>query len=120
MDTNTFPLNPGQRSPCPIANTLDILGDKWTLLIVRDMLRNGKKRYGDFLNSKEGIRTNILADRLRRLQEHDIVEKKQYRHNPVRYEYELTPKGRDLEQLLNAAIEWGLKHLPNVTLPPSK
>ena len=108
-----------QRSPCPIANTLDILGDKWTLLIVRDMLRNGKKRYGDFLASKEGIRTNILADRLRRLQDYHIIEKSQYRHNPVRYEYHLTQKGHDLEQLLNAAIEWGLKHLPNVMLPPS-
>ncbi len=108
-----------QRSPCPIANTLDILGDKWTLLIVRDMLRNGKKRYGDFLKSKEGIRTNILADRLRRLEEHDIIERKQYRHNPVRFEYHLTQKGHDLEQLVNAALAWGLKHLPNVMLPPS-
>ncbi len=109
-----------QRSPCPISSTLDILGDKWTLLVVRDMLRNGKHRYGDFLASKEGIRTNILADRLRRLCDHGIAEKKAYQDNPVRYEYHLTPKGQELEPLVNAALAWGLKHLPNVSLPPTE
>ncbi|MEM8488029.1 MAG: helix-turn-helix domain-containing protein [Bacteroidota bacterium] len=108
-----------QRSPCPISSTLDILGDKWTLLIVRDMLRSDKHRYGDFLTSKEGIRTNILADRLRRLCDHNIVEKKAYQENPLRYEYHLTPKGKDLAPLVNAALTWGLKHLPNVSLPPT-
>lgn len=108
-----------QRSPCPIASTLDILGDKWSLLIVRDMLRNNKKRYGEFLKSKEGIRTNILADRLRRLEAHGIVEKRQYRHNPIRFEYLLTRKGEDLNHMLDTIIDWGLQHLPDVALPPA-
>ncbi len=107
-----------QRSPCPIAGTLDILGDKWTLLIIRDIVRNNKRRYGEFLKSKEGIRTNILADRLRRLEAHGIVEKRQYRHNPIPYEYHVTPKGASLEKVLDAVVAWGLQHLPNVTLPP--
>lgn len=109
-----------QRSPCPIAGTLDILGDKWTLLIVRDIVRNNKKRYGEFLKSKEGIRTNILADRLRRLEAHGIIEKRQYRHNPIRYEYHATQKGASLEKVLDSVVEWGLQHLPNVMLPPVK
>ncbi len=82
-------------------------------------MRNNKHRYGEFLDSKEGIRTNILADRLKRLSEHGIVEKRAYQNHPVRYEYYLTAKGQDLEQLISAALAWGLKHLPNVSLPPN-
>jgi len=62
-----------RRSVCPIATTLDLLGDKWTLLVVRDLLFVGKRRFGEFLESPEGIPTNILTDRLRRLEEHGVV-----------------------------------------------
>ncbi|MEZ4660852.1 MAG: helix-turn-helix domain-containing protein [Caldilineaceae bacterium] len=100
------------RSDCPIAAALDIVGDKWTLLIVRDIIINQRHRYGEFADMAEGIPTNILADRLKRLVEFDILEKAAYQQRPPRYEYRLTEKGRDLEPILRAMIQWGLKHVP--------
>ena len=99
------------RSVCPIANVLDLVGDKWSLLIVRDMLLFDKHRYGDFLAADEGITTNILADRLKRLEQYGIIEKTPYQHNPVRNEYHLTDKGRDLEPIIMEMVNWGLKHV---------
>jgi DNA-binding HxlR family transcriptional regulator len=98
------------RSPCPIANTLDILGDKWTLLIIRDAFA-GKTTYGDFQISPENIPTNILADRLKRLVEYGILEKKPYQQRPVRYAYRLTGKGRLLGPVLKEIIHWGKKNI---------
>lgn len=100
-----------KRSPCPVASTLDILGDKWTLLVVRDLFV-GKKTYSEFQASPEKIPTNILADRLKRLTEHGVLEKRPYQEHPVRYEYYLTEKGRDLGAMLSAMVSWGEKHLP--------
>src|SRR5205814_5278749 len=80
------------RSPCAVACTLDLVGDKWSLLIVRDMLR-GNVTYGDFQNSPERIPTNILADRLKRLEKAGLISKSAYQDHPVRYAYELTEKG---------------------------
>ncbi len=85
---------------------LDILGDKWTLLIVRDLF-SGKKRYGEFQNSPEKIPSNILANRLSRLLDNKIVSKKPYQNNPIRYEYFLTKKGCELEPVLKAMVTWG-------------
>ena len=99
------------RSPCPVASGLDIFGDKWTLLVVRDLFA-GKKTYSEFQESPEKIPTNILADRLRRLVEYEIVEKRPYQMHPVRFEYALTAKGRDLGPVLKAMVHWGEKHLP--------
>ena len=99
------------RSTCPVACTLDIVGDKWTLLIVRDLFA-GKKTYGDFQQSPEKIPTNILADRLKRLQRHGIVTRRPYQERPVRYEYLLTPKGKELGPVLKAMVKWGEKHVP--------
>jgi DNA-binding HxlR family transcriptional regulator len=99
------------RSVCPIANVLDLVGDKWSLLIVRDMLLFDRHRYGDFLAADEGITTNILADRLKRLEQYGIIEKTPYQHNPVRNEYHLTDKGRDLEPMIMEMVNWGLKHV---------
>jgi len=101
-----------KRSVCPIANTLDLVGDKWSLLIVRDILLEDKHRYNDFLASDEGITTNILADRLKRLEQYGIIEKTPYQHNPVRHEYYLTEKGRDLRPMIMAMVNWGLKYIP--------
>ena len=98
------------RSPCPIANTLDILGDKWTLLVVRDLF-SGKKTYSEFQSSPENIPTNILADRLKRLTENCIIQKTPYQQNPVRYAYQLTDKGRSLGLVLKEIAEWGLKNI---------
>ena len=101
-----------KRSTCPITNTLDIIGDKWSLLIIRDMLLYNKQRYGEFLAADEGITTNILADRLKRLEANGLIDKIPYQHNPVRYEYRLTEKGQDLEPLVMEIVRWGLKHIP--------
>lgn len=98
------------RSPCPIANTLDILGDKWTLLVIRDLFA-GKSTYSDFQSSPEHIPTNILANRLKRLTDYGIVEKTPYQQRPVRYAYQLTDKGSSLAPVLKTISEWGLKNI---------
>ena len=100
-----------QRSPCPIANTLDLIGDRWSLLIIRDMFA-GSRTYSDFQQAPEGIPTNILADRLKRLQAAGLVEKKPYQDKPVRYAYQLTEKGRGLRPVLKSMAKWGLENLP--------
>ncbi len=99
------------RSPCPIANTLDLVGDKWSLLVIRDLL-HGKKTYGELADSPEGIPTNILADRLRRLEESGVVSREPYQDHPVRYAYTLTQKGRDFGAILRSLVDWGKKHVP--------
>ena len=100
-----------KRSPCPVANTLDILGDKWTLLIIRDLFA-GKKTYNEFAVSPEAIPTNILSERLKRLVEQGIVDKTPYQKRPVRYAYTLTAKGKELGPILAAMKNWGEKHIP--------
>src|SRR5262245_38589634 len=107
-----------RRSSCPIANALDLLGDRWTLLVIRDLLFVGKRRFSEFLSSPEGIPTNLLSDRLRRLEESGVVTKTPYQLHPARYEYQLTPKGRDLFPVLRALMEWARSHVPGVALPP--
>jgi DNA-binding HxlR family transcriptional regulator len=82
---------PFARSACAIANSLDILGDKWSLLVVRDLL-HGKRTYGELALSPERIPTNILADRLERMERTGIVTRTPYQQRPVRYSYTLTPK----------------------------
>lgn len=101
---------PHIRSSCPVACLLDLVGDKWTLLIVRDLLL-GKSRYGEFHDSPEGIPTNILADRLKRLHEEGIVVKQVYQKRPERFEYVLTEKGRDLGPVVKACVLWGETHV---------
>jgi DNA-binding HxlR family transcriptional regulator len=99
------------RSPCAVACTLDLVGDKWSLLVVRDLLR-GNVTYGELQNSPEGIPTNILADRLKRLEEAGLIAKSAYQEHPVRYAYELTEKGKALGDVLLAFVRWGKKHIP--------
>lgn len=106
-----------RRSSCPIATSLDLLGDRWSLVVVRDLLR-GCRTYGDLLNAPEGIPTNILADRLRRLEESGVVTRKPYQTNPPRYEYELTVKGRDLKPVLGALGKWAVRHVADVKPDP--
>lgn len=98
------------RSNCPVACTLDIVGDKWTLLVIRDLLL-GKTRYGEFLESPESIPTNILADRLSRLQDHGLVAREAYQKNPQRFSYSLTDIGRDLGPLMRELVRWGEAHI---------
>ncbi|HKZ10816.1 MAG TPA: helix-turn-helix domain-containing protein [Rhodanobacteraceae bacterium] len=99
------------RSPCAVANSLDIVGDKWSLLVVRDLL-HGKHTYKELADSLEHIPTNILADRLRRLEGAGIVSSTPYQQRPVRYAYTLTAKGKDLGDVLLAFVRWGKRHIP--------
>ncbi|HWI19176.1 MAG TPA: helix-turn-helix domain-containing protein [Vicinamibacterales bacterium] len=98
-----------RRSFCPVACTLDVLGDRWSLLVVRDVMR-GKRRYAEFLESPEGIPTNILADRLKRLARKGVIKSHRYSQHPPRVEYELTPKGEDLRPIMRAMVEWGVRY----------
>jgi DNA-binding HxlR family transcriptional regulator len=101
---------PCNRSKCPVSCVLDLLGDKWTLLLVRDLLL-GKGTYTEFQQSPEGIPTNILAERLKRLQAAGIVARLPYQERPVRYRYQLTRKGSDLYPVLSAMIDWGNRYV---------
>jgi len=107
---------PFSRSACAIANSLDIVGDKWSLLVVRDLL-HGKRTYGELANSPERIPTNILAERLKRLEAAGIIVRTPYQQRPMRYAYTLTPRGSALGDVLLAFVRWGKQHIPGtVTL----
>jgi DNA-binding HxlR family transcriptional regulator len=109
--------SPNYRSECALSTALDVIGDKWSLLLVRDMCMN-KAKYGDFLASPEGIPTNILANRLRRLEEIGIIEKKPYQIKPLRYEYVLTVKGANLLPVIQQLALWAQHHIPGCGIPP--
>lgn len=99
-----------RRSVCPVGCTLDVIGDRWTLLVIRDLFC-GRTHFKEFLASPEGIATNILTDRLDRLLEHDLVEQVRSEEHPGRYAYRLTDRGRSLGPVLRAVADWGLEHL---------
>lgn len=100
------------RSQCPVASALDLFGDKWTLVVLRTIFA-GRHRYAELAGMPERIATNILADRLARLEELGLVTKQAYRSNPVRYEYRLTHAGADLLPVLQAFAAWSAKHIPD-------
>jgi DNA-binding HxlR family transcriptional regulator len=102
------PLPYGRR--CPVARTLAIIGERWTVLILRDLLRDGPRKFQDFENSLEGISPNTLSDRLKTLEEHGIVAQRFYEEHPPRAEYVLTDKGRELRPVIKEMREWGEKH----------
>jgi len=106
-----------KRSSCPAACALDIAGDKWTLLVVRDLLR-GRDTYGKLVASDEGIPTNILADRLKKMEDAGLVRAEPYQDKPVRWRYQLTAKGRDLREVLTAMARWGKKHVRGTVVAP--
>lgn len=94
---------------CPVAKTLELVGERWTLLLVRDLLR-GPRRFQDFQDSLTGIAPNVLSDRLKLLEEHGAVERRFYSQHPPRAEYVLTEKGRDLGIVVGALATWGARH----------
>ena len=109
MQPRQFP----RRSDCPISYALDLIGDKWTLLIIRDMLFKQKRRYGQFAESDEKISTNILADRLARLEVEGLVTKEADPENGRQVVYSLTPKALDLAPMLIEMILWSAKYDPH-------
>lgn len=98
------------RSDCPISYALDFFGDKWSLLIIRDMIFDGKRFYKDFLESKEGMATNILSDRLKKLEAQGVVVSRVYEKLKTRKEYFLTEKGKDLVPVLVEMMIWSARY----------
>ncbi|TMA99027.1 MAG: helix-turn-helix transcriptional regulator [Deltaproteobacteria bacterium] len=106
-------LADGTKKPkehCPVARTLDIIGDRWTILILRDLLTHEARRFQDFETSLRGISPNTLSARLKNLEEHGILTRRLYEEHPPRAEYLLTPKGRELGPAMRALQAWGQKH----------
>jgi DNA-binding HxlR family transcriptional regulator len=95
---------------CPVARTLDLIGDRWTILMLRDLLLEGPRKFQDFERSLAGISPNTLSGRLKTLERSGIVERRFYEQHPPRAEYRLTDKGRALGPVLKALLEWGQKH----------
>lgn len=102
-----MPKTYGQR--CPVAKTLELVGDRWTLLLVRDLL-DGNRRFQDFQAAQRGIAPNILSDRLKLMEEHGLVTRRFYSDHPPRAEYALTAKGRELGVVIGALAAWGSRH----------
>lgn len=102
-----------KRSDCPISCTLDIIGDKWSLLIIRDVMLRGKSSYGEFLASEERIATNILVNRLSILESQKILVKEISSENKSKYHYSLTQKGADLLPIIIELMDWGAKYNKN-------
>ena len=96
--------------PCNIAQTLNIIGDRWTLLIVHEIFL-GKKSYKELEEKLTGIATNLLSSRLKELEENGIIKAEVYQERPLRYCYSITDKGKDLREVFNAIILWGHEHL---------
>ncbi len=110
-------INKPRRSDCPIANTLDIFGDRWTLLIIRDMMFLEKREFGEMVISNEKIATNILTDRLQRLQNSGILLKSPNPDNGTKYIYTLTEKGIQLLPIMIEVILWGMINIPGTDMP---
>ena len=94
---------------CPVARALDVIGEKWTLLILRDLTRNPSRRFQDLLDSLHGCAPNTLSARLSSLEERGLIERRQYEQHPPRMEYVLTAKGREMRPVLKALKAWGEK-----------
>ena len=106
------------RSHCPISFALDIFGDKWSLIIIRDILIRRKKTYGEFLDSDEKIATNILMNRLDQLEKQKIIRCKKDAKDGRIYSYALTQKGLDLLPILLEMVLWSWKYDPKTATPP--
>ena len=98
----------GQR--CPVAKTLEVVGDRWTLLVVRDLL-GGARRFRDLQTGLPGLAPNILSERLKLMEEHGLVKRRFYSDHPPRAAYELTDKGRELGTVVGALAAWGSRHV---------
>ncbi|WP_339746786.1 helix-turn-helix domain-containing protein [uncultured Maricaulis sp.] len=105
------------RSGCPIASTLDLVGDRWTLVILRDLI-NGKRRFTDFLTSPERITTNVLTDRLGQMEQAGLITRTAYQTRPPRFEYRLTAKGEGLLPVIQEMCRWANINMPSTWEAP--
>jgi DNA-binding HxlR family transcriptional regulator len=109
-----------KRSHCPIAFALDIFGDKWSLLVLRDLLFKGKSHYSEFLDAEEGVSTNILSERLARLECESLIAKARDQTNRRQFIYRPTPKGLDLLPAILEISLWSAKYDPRTAAPPAE
>lgn len=109
-----------KRSECPISYSLEILGDRWSLLVLRDRAFRGGRHFQDFLASPEGIASNILSDRLSRLERRGVIQKRPDPRDGRRHVYSLTPAGLDLIPVLVELTIWGGRHDPDSTFPRAR
>jgi DNA-binding HxlR family transcriptional regulator len=96
---------------CPVARTLDLIGERWTILLLRDLLLRGPRRFQDFQVSLPGVAPNTLSARLKSLEDHGLVRRQLYTDRPPRLEYVLTDKGKSLGPVVKALRDWGRKHI---------
>ena len=99
---------------CPVAKALELVGERWTLLLVRDLLR-GARRFQDFHDSLPGIAPALLSERLKLMEEHGLVTRRFYSEHPPRAEYTLTDRGRELGTVVGALAAWGSRHVHKQT-----
>lgn len=104
-------------SGCPIDYALDIFGDRWTLLVIRDLVFGGKRHFREFIESPEGIASNILASRLKKLEQRGVISRRADPENRKQVVYELTEKGVDLIPVLLEIVRWGGTHDPDTAAP---
>ena len=97
---------------CPVAGTLELIGERWTILLLRDLMLHGPRRFQDFQASLIGVAPTTLSARLKALEENGLVERRLYTDRPPRLEYVLTEKGKSLGPIVQALRNWGSKHLP--------
>ncbi len=102
-----------EHSGCPVACALDIVGDHWTLVVIRDLMFSGRHEYKDILNNPEGIASNILSDRLKKLEVNGLIDSMVHPENRKRKLYYLTTKGKDLIHVLVYLARWSQKYLPD-------
>lgn len=105
---------PSEIIRCPIDTAFKIIGKKFTVLILRDMLFHNERRFNGFLHSVEGINPNTLSTRLREMERNGLVERRIFHESPVRIEYHLTEKGRDLLPILEQVSAFSMKHAPEI------
>lgn len=121
MPKKARPSMSPQRSDCPTSSFLDVVGDRWTLLVMRDLLLKGLTRYGELAASREKIPTNILADRLVKLEAAGLLAKRPYQERPTRYEYLPTAAGVQLLDVLSAMVQWSNAFIPGTKpMPPER
>jgi len=115
-------MSPGRKrrlSGCPIDYALEFFGDRWTLLVIRDLLFGGKRHFKELMGSPERIASNILTARLKKLEERGLIERRPNPDNRKQVIYTLTDKGRDLTPVLVEMVRWGGRHDPNSLCPKS-
>ena len=95
---------------CPVARTLDLFGERWTILILRDLFVKGPQRFQDFQNSLAGAAPNTISARLKAMEKQGLIERKLYSEHPPRLEYHLTERGKSLGPVLGALRDWGRRH----------